>query len=359
MHSCPRCEYASPSAWNFKRHLKTHERPCEDVGSEVGKSCKYCCRAFDRAYNCKRHEISCKHRPEHESEEPGQNVTLEGQFVTPEGQFVTSEGQFVTEDGEDENGGDIACPLCYKSFACKKTLQRHKNVCNGLKHPLMCPKCNLITKDRTAKHRHMQSCNGTVVTLPTLDATTPPPLVPAPSVGGPLIQGATVNIIVNGSLNYNNTINNNTQINCFGNEDMAHVMLPEYLDNRLLEFNGKGVYQMVKDIHFNKEIPQNRNVMMGSKKRKTLRLREGDGWHIRANDDVLDMLIGKYKRILQRRSCEADFQKSLKHESDFLQIQQDLIRFDKKNNPTAYYACAHKILALIEDLETDLSHLHG
>lgn len=108
---------------------------------------------------------------------------------------------------------------------------------------------------------------------------------------------------------------------------------------------------MVKDIHFNKTKPENRNVRMGSLKRKTLKMKEDDGWHIKANDDVLDVLINRYKRILLRRSHEPGFKKSLQHEADFMLIQQDLINFTKTSNPTAYYKCAHKILALIEDLE--------
>jgi hypothetical protein len=59
----------------------------------------------------------------------------------------------------------------------------------------------------------------------------------------------------------------------------------------------------------------------------------------------------QYKKKLSVRSLEPEFKQNLKHQSDFMQIQQDLIKFNKDMNPAAYYACAHKILALIEDLD--------
>lgn len=183
-------------------------------------------------------------------------------------------------------------------------------------------------------------------------STTPPSGQVMQHVQGGTVNNQIINIHIHGDMNINNGVQvNGLHINGFGKEDLSHILEPEYLDDRLKELNGGGVFQIVRDVHFNKEKPENRNVRLGSLKRKTLKVKEDDGWHVKANDDVLDALINRYKKILLRRSHEPGFKKTLQHESDFMQIQQDLINFTKTSNPTAYYKCAHKILALIEDLE--------
>jgi hypothetical protein len=55
-----------------------------------------------------------------------------------------------------------------------------------------------------------------------------------------------------------------------------------------------------------------------------------------------------------QRSVEKGFKDTEKgkYETDFILIQQDLLKFNYQNNPAAYYQCAHKLLALIENLET-------
>jgi hypothetical protein len=225
----------------------------------------------------------------------------------------------------------------------------------------MCPKCLLVLPDRSAKSRHIKTCDGTgnesalVVKEPGTVAPTPAPTVAAAATAVPAGTGIISNHVQADTAHINNNQNNQyniLQINCFGKEDISAIMDDAYLDERLKEFNGKGIFKMVRDVHFNPDRPENQNIRIASKKSKTLRVLEEDGdWHIRANCDILELLIGKYKSILTRRSFEPNFKEKLKFETDLMQIQQDLIKFDKRSNPTGYYACAHKILALIEDLE--------
>jgi hypothetical protein len=345
--------------------MKTHEIRASPA-ADADTACKFCLRDFSFKHNKKRHEATCKHRPsgnlaipENVAQIPenvapqgqnvsllGQNVSLLGQNVAMEGQNVAMEGQNVTTDEQHEN--DVfSCPLCYKNLSCKKALIRHKESCKGVKNPLMCHVCHVVLSDRVTKSRHVKRCMEEEASkaLAELKSTMDCAALPSQQV----IHINIANLQVNN--NNNLQINNNLEVNGYGSEDLTRILKPEYLDERLREINGGGVFQMVRDVHFNQELPQNQNIRMGSLKRKTLRLKEEDGWHIKANDDVLDALINRYKRILITRSHEPGFRKSLQHETEFMQIQQDLLNFTKKNNPTAYYKCAHKILALIEDLE--------
>jgi hypothetical protein len=140
-------------------------------------------------------------------------------------------------------------------------------------------------------------------------------------------------------------------INNFGEERIDHIT-PEMLDERLKEINGRGIFQLIRDIHFNPDIPENHNIRMGSKKRRNLKVKRNGRWEVRDNNDILDIMISQYKRRLSLRSFEPDFKKGLNHEVEFMQIQKDLMNFNKDTNPAAYYGCVRKVLALIEDLDT-------
>jgi hypothetical protein len=256
---------------------------------------------------------------------------------------------------EGDEGGKLECEFCYKSFVCKQSLMRHMPTCQGITHPLMCPKCRKVCTSKAAKSRHVRNCDGTGNEQALVIHTPPSSQVQPIETTNNL---TTNNYVHAAQVTMNQQTNNNVvniHINGFTKEDLSHVLDPEYLDARLCELNGRGVYNMVRDVHFNPAKPENQNIRLGGKKNKTLRVLEEEDkdWHIRANCDVIDMLISRYKSILTKRSFEPDFKD--KYDNDFMQIQQDLIRFDKKMNATAYYACAHKILALILDMEARLA----
>jgi hypothetical protein len=353
--------------------MKSHENQSRHLEAPQ-TACAFCAREFASISNRKRHDASCRQRPvtnlANGAQRDGttQNVAqippLVAQIpplvaeipplVAQIPPLVARIPPLVAQAAEDD---EIACGLCYKTFSSKWNLQRHLERCNGLGDAFMCAKCRRVFKDKFAKYRHSKNCDGTgnEQALVAPEASSSRPLVPQTpntSANSQHVQGngCTLNQL-------NNQFHITYNINSFGKEDVSKILTPEFLDERLKEFNGKGIFQMVKDVHFNPDFPENQNIRMGSKKSKTLRVKENDGWHIRANCDIMEVLMTKYKSILSQRSFHPDFKGKLKHESDFMQIQQDLIKFDRRSNPTAYYSCAHKILALIEDLEKESAEL--
>jgi hypothetical protein len=365
MSSCPLCNYSSTSKWNLNRHIKTHEKMSQqNVDSDW--CCQYCYKVFSKKYNCKRHENVCPHKCSFNGEKP-EKVALAPEKVAlaPEKVALAPEKVAREETTLECAQEKLECDMCYKYFSCRWNLVQHMKTCKGISHPLMCPKCRLVLSSKYAKSRHVKGCDGTrnehalvviepdsvLSNLPNVCTRTTAPL-PSCSVGGPNHNYVQAEKVVMNQQTVNITQQNIIQINGFGNEDLSRVLDPQYLDERLRELNGKGIFRMVKDIHMNPDIPENQNIRIGSKKSKTLKVFHDDGkWHVRANSDILEILMGKYKSILTRRCFDPDFKGKLKYESDLMQIQQDLLKFDKKTNCTAYYACAHKILALIQDLE--------
>lgn len=373
MHHCSLCDYSSPSAWNVKRHMKTHETN-DTVVEEINTCCQYCLKDFSNKYNRKRHEISCKHKVI-ENQEISPEVALDftnGCAVSPKvallHQKLRPPSPKVALDDEsdyDENGS-FPCPFCYKKFTSKWNLQKHENngKCSFTTHPFMCHKCKKVCSSKYAKSRHVKKCDGTgneealisldENVLPNNQGTQLPSSNSAPS------QITQQNVQNGNIINNNNYIivnnNNNIHVNALGTEDLTDILNPDYLGERVYEINGKGIYQMIKDVHFNETKPENHNIRIHSRKRKQLKVCQDDGWHIQHNNDILTMLIAKYKRIIQLYLCDPVSKERMKHETDFMQIQQNLLKFNEMNNPKFYFECAHKVLALIEDLEINYSN---
>ena len=371
MHQCPHCEYQSPYVWNLKRHLKVHENGLVHE-EENSTCCKFCLKEFSNKYNRKRHETKCQHNDAQSQEispkvafvtEAGGFVTKSGGFVTDVGGFVTESGDFVTdhygEDSECDNT-DYSCPLCDKKLSNKKSLKEHTKACKGICNPLQCHICKQVFKYRMEKCRHVKKCleaaNKSIVEVndknpqdSEIHRSNHNQVIPSHLTQQNVQNG---NIINNNYYIVNTTNNtNNINVNALGTEDLTDIMNPEYLGQRAYEINGRGIYQMIKDVHFNDAKPENHNIRLLSRKRKKVKVKHQDGWHIQDNGDILSLLISKYKRIIQTYLSEPGTQARLKHESDYMQIQQNLLKFNEQSNPKFYFECAHKVLALIEDLE--------
>lgn len=120
----------------------------------------------------------------------------------------------------------------------------------------------------------------------------------------------------------NNTTNNyNIQhLHVFGEEDLGHIV-EEILTKRLKEIlNHNGLSALVRDIHFNDEVPQNKNVKLVKERHpSTMKVWIRDAataeecWKEMYSNDVLDMLIDTKTELL------------VKHNNNIVRLAQDEI----------------------------------
>jgi uncharacterized C2H2 Zn-finger protein len=283
-----------------------------------------------------------------------QNVNQLPQIVNQLPQIVNQLPQIVNQLPQNVNHVPhtfFACDKCEKVFTRKDNLHRHMLKCTGNK--LQCPQCNRMFETRQARSKHIKTCkySESREIVPSEDNNQT--LVP---INNTHIQNAHNVINANTVQNAHNLVNNNNNnnihfhINNFGSEDLSHITA-ELLDRRLKELHGKGIGNLVTDVHFHPDKPENHNVRINSRKYKTMCVKQDNEWRIRSNDEVLDFMMMKYKDMLVSRLYEKDFQKSLRYESDFEQIQRDISSIDKRKNPQDYYAAIHRILAAMEDLD--------
>ena len=104
-----------------------------------------------------------------------------------------------------------------------------------------------------------------------------------------------LNVILNmiNSNNVNNTaemiVNNNIQLVKFGEEDLKRIAV-----EAIRYMNGyEGFYNLIKNVHFNEEVPENHNIYVTNSKFKNACVYDGNNWLLRNLDEVREELIDK------------------------------------------------------------------
>jgi len=96
--------------------------------------------------------------------------------------------------------------------------------------------------------------------------------------------------------NVNNNITINLTIRPFGTPSTEHIT--EDFKKECLTFMNKGILNLVKEIHFNPNVPENHNILCKSTKNGTCQIWNGVAWEVKPDVSVFDDLISISKRIL-------------------------------------------------------------
>jgi hypothetical protein len=303
---------------------------------------------------------SCENSEDKEFGSSAQNVVISAQNVDI---GVPSSAQNVDVGAQNVDVGaqnvDIGlshectrrykCGKCCKPYARLSQMKKHEDVCIGYYNPLKCPKCEQEYADRSSKSRHMKICDG-------FPKRATQQLTVHTQKEQPIVEAATPainNSIVQSSINSNN-VNHiqqlNIIINSFGKEKDDHIT-DEFKDARLKEFNGRGILNYIKSVHFNPDMPENHNIRKRDNKYCQV-LDEGEGWIIRSLSSMMTDLVHLYKQKLEERLVNPGFKLSLDCETTWYQIRDNLVKFDRNRNPADYYRTIRDVAALLENLET-------
>ena len=100
-----------------------------------------------------------------------------------------------------------------------------------------------------------------------------------------------------GNNNTNNNIqtqnNNNIIINNYGNEDISH--LTNKIKDALIKIPYGAIPKLIESVHFNDEIPKNKNIIFPNKNENLLKIYHGDKWvYKNKNEMITDLIDSKY-----------------------------------------------------------------
>lgn len=248
--ACQQCSYVTNRKHNLDRHvLKNHPSAVNTPATTCNPTeCDFCRKGFANRFNCVRHMRICKQKPETTTDK----IICIAPAVFP-------------------------CPTCYKTFSRATYLNNHTPYCKKVSSPLECERCHVIFANAWGLSRHKPSCEGKGQSQSCVNATCT--IAPQPTASTQNIYNI-----------FNITNNVNIHLNDFGKESLAHID-KAFIERCLRSIMGDGVPRMIEKIHFDPQVPENKNIRLRSIKRQLVEVRENDEWKVKDSNDVIDRVI--------------------------------------------------------------------
>jgi hypothetical protein len=245
----------------------------------------------------------------------------------------------------------LQCATCERIFKNAWNLKCHSMKivpCKG--KPLQCYKCDREFASRVSKSVHMRRCTGKSTALIQLPNN---PNNPKISDNTPVTIG-TIESQTNIQTQQNNIENQQniqTQviINNYGEENTNYVT-KEFLDKCLKQLNGRGICNLVEEVHFNKEHPENMNIRPLSLTRKAVSVKEDGEWVEKALGSIAEHLLGAYQMMLAIRTYDPDFGGNVLNDEMLSTITNNIRCFSKQMNRSDYHKTIRDIISLINSV---------
>lgn len=202
--------------------------------------------------------------------------------------------QKCTEIGANSNKNvtalqeNFVCDNCGKEFSRKSSLIRHnsrcKFNCDNINNEVL---SNIVSKlaDMSAEHQKQQE---------------------AWDSERKEYRKIISDLSKENTKTINQTFNQNNQIiiNNHGEEDLKYITA-EYL-TELLKIPYNSIPQLVKQIHFNPEHPENHNLKITNKKLPYIQVYMDKQWHLKDKKEVIENIVDKSMGILDDHFDEQD-----------------------------------------------------
>jgi hypothetical protein len=130
--------------------------------------------------------------------------------------------------------------------------------------------------------------------------------------------------------NNNITINNNIQLNNYGNESMVHVTR-DFL-KKLIKMPYTSIPKLIENIHFNKEVPENKNIRITNKKLPYAEVFKDNKWKLCNKIEVVNEILTNKSKILDNEFIEIkdDLQKETSNKYNTFKKDRDWDIFTRK-----------------------------
>jgi len=265
----------------------------------VNYKCERCNKVFNRKCNYDYH-ISRKYKCKIDAT----NKNAENNLPKAENNLQNTENNLEI----------IKCEYCNKTFSTIYTCSRHKNTCKSKNNKLNDLYVELL-KQLKLQQEQIQNQNNKINVLEKENK----------KIKDKLLKPNKINNTTNNITNNNTTNNNNKIINNYINIlPFAYTTklysLPAKLDmgeEKIDHINKSHLYKMlndwklsiqnlIKDVHFNENVPENSNVYIPNIKNNYIMVYDGINWNLHLSDDIIYKLVDDKSDILLTKFSELE-----------------------------------------------------
>jgi hypothetical protein len=192
----------------------------------------------------------------------------------------------------------LKCDMCNKVLSTKYTLSRHKKNCKQSPKTINNESNDELKKLYQELLKQMQKQNIKIYKLENENKKIKEKL-----------SKTKLNNITNNNTTTNNTTNNNTinqyiNILPFGEEKLDHLTKNDW--RKLLLSWNDSIQRLIKQIHYNENVPQNCNVYIPTLKNNYAMIFTGKQWDLKPMNDIVDRLIDDKSNELIEKFDELD-----------------------------------------------------
>lgn len=202
---------------------------------------------------------------------------------------------------------EYICNRCKIIFNKKSTYTNHKNKkkpCKVKCEITECDVCGAIFKHKTSLYKHKkENCKGYKI----IKKNKTPQSKEIADLRNEVEKLKNMILSQSNNNTINNTQNNNTQnidksqnivinvdlgkykINKFGEEDLSHITTETF--KKILGKGLKSVPELIQIVNFDKDHPQNHNVLVTNLRSKNAKVHNGEKWETRDLDDIANQLV--------------------------------------------------------------------
>lgn len=161
-----------------------------------------------------------------------------------------------------------------------------------------------------------------------------------------LQQGQSSNTMVNNGTIINNTFNITINKNNFGAEDTSYIT--DDFIKYCIENPSKGITELIENIHYNPEHPENHNIRCKSLKKNIYEKLVDSEWTLCDASNTLDELIKKGYRIMNTYYMDNIHNDTDIQDDEILQAKYQFFRFLSDKSSNQYYSVKRELRLLIK-----------
>jgi len=318
---CIFCNKTFSKKSNLIKHLKTCKKQTDDsVDINIDSlnknnlTCKYCKKVYSSTSYLNKHMLVCKQKLFFINNKQIEKLNSLKEIIENNNVILDIQIKNVN-DKIKNNNTKLECEYCHKTYCRKTLLNKHYKKCNDRiiiinkeneqeinkleefidKNELkIITRINKVSNIKSENSNIKNSNNNTFYSNNTNDDTDNKENT---TVNNQYNNNSNNIKIVNSDnnvINSNNTnITNNIIINNYGEEDLSYLS-----DDNLKEYiidQSCGLLKCIKDIHFNPEHPENKNIRILNKKQPYLQVLKDNKWEFRIKkNELVNILKSRY-----------------------------------------------------------------
>ena len=125
-----------------------------------------------------------------------------------------------------------------------------------------------------------------------------------------------------------NNVQNNIILNNYGNENVEH--LTDTIKNAFLKIPYGAIPKMIKCVHFNDAVPENKNIKLPNKNDSLVKIYKNNKWIYKDRNETINDLIGTKYYILDKHYDKVEGELPLTIKSRFSSFKENVDEKDKE-----------------------------